>query len=198
MTKVPDQVSYSNEWGTEIMGPIGEYDKLSEDLNTNYVKVLKNDYTEIQTLDGGKQTRVQGSDHEICGLGLGAGRDDAEKEAIAKSITCENGDLILNAKNGNLKIIAKNIWIETVGAESDGSIIIRSNDHITIAAGDQLGLAGGKVCVTAADSITLNAKGFLRLLYADIQQGSPLSGALSAFMPGPVAQLISDIAETCK
>ena len=198
MTKVPDQVSYSNEWGTEIMGPIGEYDKLSEDLNTNYVKVLKNNYTEIQTLDGGKQTRVQGSDHEICGLGLGAGRNEAEKEAIAKSITCENGDLILNAKNGNLKIIAKNIYIETVGAESDGSIIIRSNDHISIAAGEQLGLAGGKVCVTAADSITLNAKGFLRLLYADIMQGSPLSGVLSAFTPGPVEQLISDIAETCK
>lgn len=198
MSKVPDQVSYSNEWGTEIMGPIGEYDKLGEDLNTNYVKVLKNNYTEIQTLDGGKQTRVQGSDHEICGLGLGAGRNEAEKEAIAKSITCENGDLILNAKNGNLKIIAKNIYIETVGAESDGSIIIRSNDHISIAAGEQLGLAGGKVCVTAADSITLNAKGFLRLLYADIMQGSPLSGVLSAFTPGPVEQLISDIAETCK
>ena len=198
MSKVPDQVSYSNEWGTEIMGPIGEYDKLSEDLNTNYVKVLKNNYTEIQTLDGNKQTRVQGSDHEICGLGLGAGRNEAEKEAIAKSITCENGDLILNAKNGNLKIIAKNIYIETVGAESDGSIIIRSNDHISIAAGEQLGLAGGKVCVTAADSITLNAKGFLRLLYADIMQGSPLSGVLSAFTPGPVEQLISDIAETCK
>ena len=78
------------------------------------------------------------------------------------------------------------------------SILVKANDHITIAAGEQLGLAGGKICVTSADTITLNAKGFLRLLYADIQQGSPLSGALSAFLPGPVANLISDIAETCK
>ena len=61
-----------------------------------------------------------------------------------------------------------------------------------------LNLGGGKVCVTAADSITLNAKGFLRLLYADIMQGNPLSGALSTFLPGPVSSLISDIAETCK
>lgn len=198
MPKVPDQTNYSNEWGTEIMGPIGEYDKLGEDLNTNYVKVLKNNYTEIQTLDGNKQTRVQGSDHEVCGLGIGAGRNEAEKEAIAKSITCENGDLILNAKNGNVKIIARNIYIETVGADSDGSIIIKGNDHITIKADDQLNLGGGKVCVTAADSITLNAKGFLRLLYADIMQGNPLSGALSTFLPGPVSSLISDIAETCK
>ena len=63
---------------------------------------------------------------------------------------------------------------------------------------EQLNLAGGKVCVTAADSITLNAKGYLRLLYADVMQGSPLSGLLGAFLPGPVASLITDIAETCK
>ena len=65
-------------------------------------------------------------------------------------------------------------------------------------ADEQLNLAGGKVCVTAADSITLNSKGYLRLLYADIIQGSPLSSLLGAFLPGPVAKLIGDIAETCK
>jgi hypothetical protein len=50
----------------------------------------------------------------------------------------------------------------------------------------------------AADSITLNAKGYLRLLYADIIQGSPLAGILGTFIPEPVAKLITDIAETCK
>lgn len=65
-------------------------------------------------------------------------------------------------------------------------------------ADEQLNLAGGKVCVTAADSITLNAKGNLRLLYDDIMQGSPLSGLLGTLMPGPVASLITEIAETCK
>jgi len=38
----------------------------------------------------------------------------------------------------------------------------------------------------------------LRLLYADVIQGSPLSGILGTFIPGPVADLITDIAETCK
>ena len=65
-------------------------------------------------------------------------------------------------------------------------------------ADEQLNLAGGKVCVTSADSITLNAKGYLRLLCSDIIQGSPLSGILGTFIPGPVADLITDIAETCK
>ena len=149
-------------------------------------------------LDGNKQTRVQGTDHEICGIGLDAGRDDAEKEIITKSITCENGDLVLSAPSGRIRLLAENIDIECLGAGSDGSILMKANDHITIKADEQLNLSGGKVCVTSADTITLNAKGFLRLLYADIQQGNPLSGALSAFLPGPVAGLISDIAETCK
>ena len=37
MSQLPEQITYSNEWGTEILGPIGEKDKLSENLNTNYV-----------------------------------------------------------------------------------------------------------------------------------------------------------------
>ena len=106
--------------------------------------------------------------------------------------------MVLAAPDGNVKIIAKNIYVETIGSDSDGSILIKANDHITMRAEEQLNLAGGKVCVTAADSITLNAKGYLRLLYADVMQGSPLSGLLGAFLPGPVASLITDIAETCK
>jgi len=199
MPHLPEQIIYSNEWGMEHLGPVGEKDKVSEDLNTNYVKVLKNNYTEIQTLDGNKQTRVQGSDHEICGLGL-VEQDNKEgpSEQIAKSIVCENGDLVLSAPNGNVKIIAKNLYVETIGDGNDGSILIKANDHITIKADDQLNLSGGKICMVSADSITLNSKGDLRLLCADIIQGSPLSGLLGTFLPGPVANLISDIAQTCK
>tara|TARA_S200002703_G_scaffold37244_1_gene32457 strand:+ start:103 stop:702 length:600 start_codon:yes stop_codon:yes gene_type:complete len=199
MARIPEHINYSNEWGTELLGPVGDKDKLSENLNTNYVKVLRNNYTEIQTLDGNKQTRVQGSDHELCGLGL-VEQDNKEgsSEQIAKSIICENGDLILSAPNGNVKILAKNIYVETVGDGTDGSILMKSNDHITMKADEQLNLGGGKICMTSADCITINAKGYLRLLCADIIEGSPLSGPLSAFLPGPVADLISDIAETCK
>ena len=195
---LPEQRIFSNQWGSMYMGPIGEALKISENTNSCAFISYKSGYTEFHTLDGNKQTRVQGTDHEICGIGLGAGRDDAEREIITKSITCENGDLVLSAPSGRIRLLAENIDIECLGAGSDGSILMKANDHITIAAGEQLGLAGGKICVTSADTITLNAKGFLRLLYADIQHGNPLAGALSAFMPGPVAQLISDIAETCK
>tara|TARA_Y100000361_G_C11146762_1_gene338508 strand:- start:1194 stop:1793 length:600 start_codon:yes stop_codon:yes gene_type:complete len=199
MTKIPDQIIYRNEWGVLQLGPVGEKDKVGEDASTNLFNALKNGYTEIQTLTGNKEERVPGSSHEICGSGLN--QDSSfigPSENIAKSIVCKNGDLVLAAPDGNVKIIAKNIYVETIGSDSDGSILIKANDHITMRAEEQLNLAGGKVCVTSADSITLNAKGYLRLLYADVIQGSPLSGLLGSFLPGPVASLITDIAETCK
>ena len=104
----------------------------------------------------------------------------------------------MNAENGNIKLIGKNIYIETLGDESDGSVLIKANDHITMNAAEQLSLSGGKVCVTSADAITLNAEGYLNLLCKDIIHGSPLSSLLGTFIPGPVADLIADIAETCK
>ena len=199
MAKIPDQVIYRNEWGVLQLGPVGEKDKVGEDASTNLFNALKNGYTEIQTLTGNKEERVPGSSHEICGSGLNSNSSFiGPSENIAKSIVCKNGDLVLAAPDGNVKIIAKNIYVETIGSDSDGSILIKANDHITMRAEEQLNLAGGKVCVTAADSITLNAKGYLRLLYADVMQGSPLSGLLGTFLPGPVASLITDIAETCK
>ena len=180
------------------MGPSGEDDKVGEKLNTNMVVSLKGGYNQTHTLNGNKGEIVPGTSHEIVGTNLDQERKEAESENVAKSINAENGDIVLNAENGNIKLIARNIYIETYGDGSDGSILIRANDHITMRADEQLNLAGGKVCVTAADSITLNSKGYLRLLYADIIQGSPLNSLIGTFLPSPVAKLISDIAETCK
>jgi len=199
MAKIPNQTLYRNEWGEHILGPLGSSDKVGDSAPTNSFIWLKNGYTETQTLTGNKEERVPGSSHEICGSELVQNSQTiGPSENIAKSIVCKNGDLVLAAPSGNIKIIAKNIYVETFGSDSDGSILIKANDHITMRADEQLNLAGGKVCVTSADSITLNSKGYLRILCADIIQGSPLSGILGTFMPGPVADLISSIAETCK
>ena len=200
MTKpVPSEhLIADNQYGLIFMGPSGEQDKVGESLDTNMVVSLKGGHNQTYTLGGNKGEIVPGASHEIVGISFPKERNSDERENIAKSITCENGDIVLNAENGNIKLKAKNIYIETLGSDSDGSILIRANDHITMRADEQLNLAGGKVCITSADSITLNAKGYLRLLCADVQKGSPLSGLLGTFLPGPVAKLITDIAETCK
>ena len=194
----PEQIITDSKYGIIFLGPAGEQDKVGESVDTNMVVSLAGGHNQTYTLGGNKGEIVPGSSHEIVGINLSQGRNESENEAIAKSINAENGDIVLNAENGNIKLKAKNIYIETFGDASDGSILIKANDHITMRADEQLNLAGGKVCVTSSDSITLNAKGYLRMLYADVIQGSPLSGVLGSFVPGPVAKLITDIAETCK
>jgi hypothetical protein len=194
----PEQIIADNQYGLIFMGPSGEPDKVGESLDTNMIVHLKGGQNQTYTLGGNKGEIVPGSSHEIVGTNLLKDRKESERENIAKSITAENGDIVINAEDGNIKLKAKNIYIETLGSGSDGSILVRANDHIIMRADEQLNLAGGKVCVTSADSITLNAKGYLRFLCADIIQGNPLSSALETFMPGPVAKLITDIVETCK
>ena len=194
----PEQIITDSKYGIIFLGPSGEQDKVGESVDTNMVVSLAGGHNQTYTLGGNKGEIVPGSSHEIVGINLSQGRNESENEAIAKSINAENGDIVLNAENGNIKLKAKNIYIETFGDASDGSILIKANDHITMRADEQLNLAGGKVCVTSSDSITLNAKGYLRMLYADVIQGSPLSGVLGSFVPGPVAKLITHIAETCK
>lgn len=198
MSHIPEQIVTDSEWGIIFLGPSGEKEEIGEDLGTNMVIALKGGHNQTYTITGNKSQIVPGSSHEIVGINLAQGRNDSERENVAKAIVAENGDIVLTAENGNIKLKAKNIYIETEGDESDGSILIKANDHITMRADEQLNLAGGKVCVTSSDSITLNAKGYLRLLCADIIHGSPLSGLLGTFLPGPIANLISDIAETCK
>ena len=194
----PEQIIADNQYGLIFMGPSGEKDKVGESLDTNMVVSLKGGHNQTYTLAGNKGEIVPGCSHEIVGVSLEKGRNESENELVAKSIISENGDIVLNAENGNIKLRAKNIYIETLGDKSDGSIMIRANDHIIMRADEQLNLAGGKVCVTSSDSITLNAKGYLRLLCDDIIQGSPLSSTLTTFAPGPVVDLITSIVETCK
>lgn len=193
-----EQIIADNKYGLIFMGPSGEREKLGESLDTIMVTELKNGYDETHTLRGDKGEIVPGTSHEICGRDLGQDREEVEKESIAKSITAENGDIVIRAENGNIKFIAKNIYIEAQGEESNGSILVKANDHIMIRAEEQINVAGGKVCISSADSITLNANGYLRTLYSDIIQSSPFSVSLNTFTLDSVNSLISSILNSCK
>lgn len=196
--KARDYTLANNPYAHIHFGPSGEPGKKGEDLNTCMTTLLRNGHACIFTNDGNKSEINPGSSHEICGTELKRGRNDAEKEAIGKSITCENGDLILTAPNGNVKILAQNLYLETMGADSDGSILMKANDHIILKADEQINMAGGKVCITSVDSITLNALGVLYEFYSDIEQGSPLNGITEIFKLSSVTQLIKAFANTCR
>jgi hypothetical protein len=76
--------------------------------------------------------------------------------------------------------------------------MVKANEAITMVAGEQMTLGGAKICLSSADSITLNGQGLLYILCKDISEGSPLSGLLSNFVPGAVSKLIDAIALSCK
>ena len=144
--------------------------------------------------NGKKFEKVPGASEELCGTSL----EEVPDEYITKSIVARQGDICIIAENGNLKLKAKNIYVETTGEDDNGSILMSANDHVSIKANEQLSLHGAKVCVNSSDSITLNAEGFLHFLAADIIQGSPLSSLTSMFFPGIIANLIDEISQTCK
>ena len=196
--KARDYTLVNNPYAHIHFGPSGEPGKKGEDLNSCMTTQLRSGHTCIFTNDGNKGELNPGSSHETCGTELKRGRNDAEKEAIAKSIRCENGDLVLTAPNGNVKIFAQNFYVETMGADSDGSILMKANDHIMLKADEQINIAGGKVCITSPDSITLNALGVLYQFYSDIEQGSPLNSVTELFKLDGVTKLIKAFAQTCK
>jgi len=193
-----EQIIADNKYGLIFMGPSGQIDELGESLDTNMVVSLKGGQNQTYTLGGNKGEIVPGQSHEIVGTELDKGRNDSESEAIAKSIIAENGDIVINAENGNIKLKAKNIYIEAQGEENNGSILVKANDHIIVRAEEQINIAGGKVCISSADSITLNANGYLRTLYSDIIQGSPFNVNLKAFTINTALKLIDDIVSSCK
>lgn len=190
----PEHSITDNVYGTMFMGPGGD-SKTNPD--TNFVMTLKNGNSEIQTTKGNKSEIIQGTNHEtVVGTKPGDNRKSKEEENVTRSITVREGDIAIIAENGNIKLKAKNIFIETTGDGNDGSFMVAANEAITMTAGEQMTLGGAKVCIKSADSITLNAEGILYFLCKDISKGGPFSQL--GFIPGPLAKLIDGIALSCK
>ena len=79
----PEVIVSDNPFGTIIMGPVGEQDKVGEDIDTNKIEMLKSGYCQIHSLNGSNTQIVPGSSHEILGTNLAQGRNEDEKENVA-------------------------------------------------------------------------------------------------------------------
>lgn len=193
MSQIPEHTVTNNPHGCIIFGPIGTEDDGSQ-LNI----ATTNGHTLHYNKNGNKTIITPKKSEEICGREFTEDRDEGESENVAKAIICENGDLKLHAPNGNLKILAKNIYIEAIGDGNDGSILVKANDHIGVVAGEQMTLGGAKICLTSSDSITMNMKGFLYLACADINKVSFLNPLIDVLIPGPIKELIFGVAQSCR
>jgi len=193
MSYTPEHTVTNNPHGCIIFGPSGDQD------DGSILNVAKtNGHHDHYNKNGNKTIITPKKSEEYCGRELTEDRKEGENENVAKAIICENGDMIINCKNGNLKIIAKNIYVEALGADSDGSILVKANDHIGVVAGEQMTLGGAKICMTSSDSIIMNMKGLLHLGCADINKFSPLNPVIDALLPGPIKELIFGVSQSCK
>ena len=195
MAFIPETLITDNQHGILCFGPIGPEDK---DDNSALSLFLDGGYNQLCNKNGNVSITVPGKSEELCGTQLAQGdQQEASKEAIAKIITAKNGDICIIAENGNIKFKAKNIYVECIGADNDGSFLLKANDHISMIAGEQMTMGGSKICMVASDSITLNAQGFLNLFCADVRKSSPLN-VVSKILTGDIlGGFIDTVRKTC-
>lgn len=186
----PEYTITDNPHGIMFFGPANSSDNADE--GTQFQLSTSGGYWEHHNQNGNSCQRVPGRYDEICGDGI----DVSLNENIAKSIVAKQGDICIVSENGNIKLKAKNIYIETTGSKNNGVFQVAANGQVTIATGDGVVIAAGKrVCLRGQAGVDIASNHIIKLL-GKMSYGSPLSSLL--FLPKPVKDLIDGILESCK
>jgi len=192
----PEYIVTDNAHGTMFFGPGGPKEA---DDGTEYRFSVKSNSTLKYTSDGGKTEHIQGKNIITCGHNLGQGRDKSEEEDIGYGVYCENGDIVFSAPSGNVKILAKNIYIESRGPDTDnGAFLLKANGGVTIDSGEQLTLSGTKVCVRGEAEVNIVTDHFINMVGEIIQGGSPFSSLLNSILPSVITDLLTGVSASCK
>lgn len=192
MSDHPEVLLSDNPHGIMFFGPGGR-----DDDGAQYTMATSSGSMVHYNKNGSKAEIVRTSSYEICGDDFVKDRKTLEKEAIAKAIIAENGDIVLNAQQGNIKLLAKNIWIEANGDGKNGVFYVNANGQIQISSSDQLVLSGSKVCIRGQAGIDLASDHFINVL-GELKSGSPLSSLIGTFLPPLFADLLKGIHASCK
>ena len=191
MSKVfqPEHVVTDNPHGGMIYGPINDE---NNDDGTRYVQTVKGGHTIIVNENGSKLDHTPGTHNELCGTNLvkGTSNTDAPKEAVAKAIVARHGDIVMVAEHGNIKLKAKNIWIETHDTSPGGNFLVNANGHIAMTAGQKATFGAAKICMIGADNIALTAPGLDIFSDNFNVSDSPLSGIFDILTNISLASLL--------
>jgi len=186
----PEYTITDNPHGIMFFGPANSSDKADE--GTQFQLSTSGGYWEHHNENGNSSQRVPGRYDEICGDDI----DISLKENIAKSIVAKQGDICIVSENGNIKLKANNIYIETTGSKNNGVFQVAANGQITIATGDGVVIAAGKrVCLRGQAGIDIASNHVIKML-GEMSYDGPLSSL--PFLPKPVSELIQGILESCK
>lgn len=148
--------------------------------------------------NGNKVEHIEGFHAETSGYNI----DPEQQGAVGRAIFAKNGDIVLTADNGNIRLKAKNIYIETTGSkgdESEGNFIVNANGQLILVGGDETKIAGGTVCIRGEKDINLVSPGFIKAS-GDIIDGGAASTAdfISSLMTANWQSIIDGMTQACK
>lgn len=174
-------------------GPIGPE---SIDDGRDLTIVTSTDCQVVYGKSGYKVEHVMGANFETCGHQL----DVESNGSIAKSICAKNGDIAIIAENGNIRLKAKNIYIDSGGPSKSGNVLVSANGQIVLAGGDQVKIAGGKqVCIHGEGGITLSSPAFIKNAGKVIDGGAASTGSLvSSVLAGNWGSILQGLSNSCK
>ena len=198
MSKVfqPDHIVTENPHGAIVYGPITPED--GPDDGTRYLHTSTGGHITWANKNGNTTTITPGENAEICGRGLVEGKNtDATSEAVAKSITARQGDIVITAEQGNIKLKAKNIWIETSGSGSAGNFHVNSNGHINLNAGEKVTVSGTKLCMIGKENIALSSDGFINAISQEFNHSAPFSPLFGLFQNMSMQTFIALASSEC-
>ena len=197
MSKVfqPEHVVTDNPHGGMVYGPISTE---KDDDGTRYLQTVKGGHTLIVNENGNKLDHTPGTHNELCGTDLVKGKNtDASDEAVAKAIVARHGDIVMIAEHGNIKLKAKNIWIETSGSGSAGNFLVSANGHIAMTAGEKVTIGGTKLCMIGKENIALSSDGFINAICEKFNESQPFSGIFGLFQNMSMQTLITLASSEC-
>lgn len=117
---------------------------------------------------------------------------------VAKQILADNGDIALIAENGSIHLKAKNIYIETTGAEPNGNFMVSSNGYISMISGEQTRIIGSKLCLRGECGVDIAGSNVMikgAISYGDYPS---IFGSLKSLLAGDWGKLLEGIDQSCK
>ena len=186
----PQHTVTENPYGNIAYGPMSTEE---DDDGTRYVQTIAGHHITWANKNGNKTTITPGTSGEICGTELVKGKNtDATDESVAKAIIARKGDIVITAEHGNIKLKAKNIWIETTDEAPGGNFNVNANGHIDLTAGEKVTIGGTKLCLIGKANLTLFSNNTINLIAHEIKESNPFS-IISLIMSGGPVQIISKI-----
>ena len=189
--KAPDYTVTSNPYALIHCGPIGS-DADGDDGRDLTIATSVNCQTTYYK-SGNKMDHIQGYSGEVCGYAL----DSTQEGTVAKAIIAENGDIVLDAEGGNIRLQAKNVYIETSGEQGQGNFMVSANGLVALATGHEFRASAGRMCLISEGNI--NFSGNVKVA-GKIACSEALNTAsfVTSLLAGNWASVITSITQTCK